>query len=99
MSWRTRAALEGLGLRADSHRSRQLTSEDLADADLVIAMAVEHVEYIRRVEPGAAGRTGTLRRLARDLPAAHPGSSASASRRFACTKSQLGAVGRHRRSR
>lgn len=70
MSWRTRAALEGLGLRADSHRSRQLTSDDLGDADLVIAMAGEHVEYIRRVEPSAAARTGTLRRLARDLPGA-----------------------------
>lgn len=70
MSWRTRAALEGLGLRADHHRSRQLTSADLADADLVIAMAGEHVEYIRRVEPTAAARTGTLRRLARDLPGA-----------------------------
>ncbi len=68
MSWRTRAALEALGLRADSHRSRQLTSDDLARADLVIAMAGEHVEYIRRVEPAAADRTGTLRRLARDLP-------------------------------
>jgi protein-tyrosine-phosphatase len=68
MSWRTRAALEGLGLRADNHRSRQLTGDDLADADLVIAMAIEHVEYIRRVAPEAAGRTGTLKRLARDLP-------------------------------
>ena len=68
MSWRTRAALEGLGLKADHHRSCQLTSDDLAGADLVIAMAVEHVEYVRRVEPGAAARTGTLKRLARDLP-------------------------------
>ena len=68
MSWRTRAALEGLGLTADHHRSCQLTSDDLAGADLVIAMAVEHVEYVRRVEPGAAARTGTLKRLARDLP-------------------------------
>ena len=33
-------------------------------------MAGEHVEYIRRVEPDAAARTGTLRRLARDLPLA-----------------------------
>jgi hypothetical protein len=33
-------------------------------------MAGEHVDYIRRVEPHAADRTGTLRRLARDLPLA-----------------------------
>lgn len=70
MSWRTRAALEALGLRAENHRSCQLTSDDLVHADLVIAMAGEHVEYIRRVEPSAAARTATLRRLARDLPGA-----------------------------
>src|SRR5581483_9284194 len=29
----------------------------------------EHVAYVRRVHPNAAARTGTLRRLARDLPA------------------------------
>ena len=68
MSWRTRAALEALGLRNDDHRSRQLTADDLAAADLVLAMAGEHVEYVRRVHPLAADRTATLRRLARDLP-------------------------------
>lgn len=68
MSWRTRAALEGLGLRNDNHRSCQLTADDLAAADLVIAMAREHVEYVRRVDPDAAARTATLRRLARHLP-------------------------------
>src|SRR5689334_19358805 len=68
MSWRTRAALDALGLRNDHHRSRQLTDDDLDDADLVIAMAGEHVNYVRRVHPGAGGRTATLRRLARDLP-------------------------------
>jgi protein-tyrosine-phosphatase len=68
MSWRTRAAIEALGLRADGHRSRQLTDADLESADLVLAMAVEHVNYVRRVEPAAASRTATLRRLARDLP-------------------------------
>jgi protein-tyrosine-phosphatase len=70
MSWRTRAAIESLGLRADGHRSRQLTDADLAGADLVVAMAMEHVNYVRRVEPHAAGRTATLKRLARDLPGA-----------------------------
>jgi protein-tyrosine-phosphatase len=67
MSWRTRAALDALGLRSDHHRSRQLTDDDLDDADLVIAMAGEHVKYVRRVHPEATVRTGTLRRLARDL--------------------------------
>jgi protein-tyrosine-phosphatase len=68
MSWRTRAAIQALGLRTDGHRSRQLTDADLASADLVVAMAAEHVNYVRRVEPDAAPRTATLRRLARDLP-------------------------------
>jgi protein-tyrosine-phosphatase len=70
MSWRTRDAIVGVGARADGHRSRQLGAADLTDADLVLAMAREHVEYVRRRHPEAAGRTGTLKRLARDLPGA-----------------------------
>jgi protein-tyrosine-phosphatase len=70
MSWRTRDAIEALGARADGHRSRQLAAADLAAADLVLAMAREHVEYVRRRHPDAAPRTGTLKRLARDLPGA-----------------------------
>src|SRR5215471_19134276 len=68
MSWRTRDAIAGLGVASDGHHSRQLVADDLDRADLVIAMAREHVAYIRRRHPSAAARTGTLRRLARDLP-------------------------------
>jgi protein-tyrosine phosphatase len=68
MSWRTRDAIVALGAKAEGHRSRQLTAADLATADLVLAMAREHVEYVRRRYPEAAPRTGTLKRLARDLP-------------------------------
>ncbi len=68
MSWRTRDAIHGLGARADGHRSRQLAARDLTRADVVIAMAREHVEYVRQRHPDAADRTGTLKRLARDLP-------------------------------
>lgn len=67
MSWRTRDALAALGVRADGHRSHQLRQDDLDVADLVVALAAEHVEYVRRVHPVAAGRTATLKRLARDL--------------------------------
>jgi protein-tyrosine-phosphatase len=70
MSWRTRDAIVAVGARADGHRSRQLSSADLAHADLVLAMARDHVEYVRRRHPEAAARTGTLKRLAHDLPAA-----------------------------
>jgi len=70
MSWRTRDAIVAVGGKADGHRSRQLSSADLDAADLVLAMAREHVEYVRRRYPDAADRTGTLKRLARDLPGA-----------------------------
>jgi protein-tyrosine-phosphatase len=72
MSWRTRAALESVGVSVPDHRSRQATAGDLGHADLVIALAPEHVQWVRRTHPAAASRTGTLRRLARDL--AGPGS-------------------------
>jgi protein-tyrosine phosphatase len=68
MSWRTRDAIVGVGAKAAAHRSTQVTAADLAGAELVLAMAREHVEYVRRRYPEAAARTGTLKRLARDLP-------------------------------
>jgi protein-tyrosine phosphatase len=67
-SRRTRDALVAAGLDASAHRSRQLTDADLASADLVIAMAAEHVWYVRRRHPQATDRTATLRYLARHLP-------------------------------
>jgi protein-tyrosine phosphatase len=71
MSWRTREAIKAIGATAPGHQSRQLDPAELADADLVLAMAREHVVYVRKRHPEAAARTGTLRRLARDLPAGH----------------------------
>ena len=68
MSWRTRAALESVGLAAPLHRSRQASPDDLTRAALVVALAPEHVMWVRRAAAGAAGHTGTLRRLVRDLP-------------------------------
>jgi protein-tyrosine phosphatase len=68
MSWRTRDAIASLGLPIPDHRSRQATAHELDSADLVIALAREHVAWMRRVHPRAAPRTATLKRLARDLP-------------------------------
>ena len=68
MSWRTKAALDSVGLAAPGHRSRQATESELRHAALVIALAPEHVQWVRRTHPEAASRTATLRRLARDLP-------------------------------
>jgi protein-tyrosine phosphatase len=67
MSWRTRAALESVGVAVPDHRSRQATATDLGHAELVIALAPEHVHWVRRTHPAASPRTGTLRRLVRDL--------------------------------
>ncbi|MGV3759117.1 MAG: hypothetical protein ACO1PW_06170 [Actinomycetota bacterium] len=69
MSWRTRAALEHVGLEASHHRSRQADPAALDQAALVVGLAPEHVQWVRRTHPSAAAHTGTLRRLARDLPA------------------------------
>ena len=68
MSLRTRGASSALGVDDHVHRSQQLTDADVAAADLVLAMAREHVQFVRRRHPQAAARTATLKRLARDLP-------------------------------
>jgi protein-tyrosine-phosphatase len=67
MSRRTRDALASMEMVADGHRSHQLTDRDVASADLIIAMAGEHVNFIRRRYPEAAAKAGTIKRLCRDL--------------------------------
>jgi protein-tyrosine-phosphatase len=67
MSRRTRDALTSVGHRADGHRSHQVTQRDIEGADLIMAMAGEHVAYIRRLHPEAAAKTGSIKRLCRDL--------------------------------
>jgi protein-tyrosine-phosphatase len=68
MSRRTREALASVGFRVDGHRSHQLTDGDVSDADLILAMAGEHVAFIRRMHPEAASKTVSIKRLCRDLP-------------------------------
>jgi protein-tyrosine-phosphatase len=68
MSRRTRAALEAVGHNADGHRSHQITESDIDGSVLILAMAAEHVAYVRRKHPGAAHRTASIKRLVRDLP-------------------------------
>ncbi len=68
MSRRTKLALERVGLEVPTHRSRQAGAADLGRAALVVALAPEHVGWVRRTHPEAASRTATLRRLVRDLP-------------------------------
>ena len=66
MSWRTRESLAGHGLAAPHHRSAQCDADHLAAADLVVGLAVEHVQWVRREFPQHAHKTATLKRLVRD---------------------------------
>jgi protein-tyrosine phosphatase len=68
MSVRTRKALTSIGVDVPAHRSRQVVESDVEAADLVIALASEHVRYMRRRHPAAADRTATLSWLAHNLP-------------------------------
>jgi len=63
MGIRTRDALRAVGLDPPVHRSRQLTESDVRAAHLVVAMAAEHVSYVRRRHPEGADRTATVRYL------------------------------------
>ena len=76
MGTRTRGALARHGLTEHAHRSRQFRAADAAEADLVVVMEPLHLHWIRRNIPEAMSATGSLRRLARDLPA--PGEPFSA---------------------
>ncbi|MHB8438308.1 MAG: arsenate reductase/protein-tyrosine-phosphatase family protein [Acidimicrobiales bacterium] len=69
MSTRTRDALVSVGIEPPRHRSRQLSEDDVERADLVVAMAAEHVQFVRRRHPVAAARTATIAWLAEHLPA------------------------------
>ena len=68
MSRRTRDALASVGLQADGHRSHQLTDRDVDEADLILAMAGDHVAFVRHRYPAAASRTASIKRLCRHLP-------------------------------
>ena len=69
MSQRTRTALGRFGLSDPDHRSRQLDQSAVDRADLLVVMEPSHVQWVRRKHPVGADRTGTLKRLVRDLPA------------------------------
>lgn len=72
ISWRTRAALDDVGLPIPRHRSRQATADLLAAADLIVGLAPEHVEWVRREHRADAGRAGTLIGIAESLVAPPP---------------------------
>jgi protein-tyrosine phosphatase len=59
------ATMAARGLDLGAHRSRQATSELLRRADVVIAMAREHVREVAVLEPAAIDRSFTLKELVR----------------------------------
>jgi protein-tyrosine phosphatase len=59
------AAMAGYGLDVSGHRSREVTAGDLDRADLVLAMAREHLRHAVVLAPGAWPRAFTLRELVR----------------------------------
>ncbi len=63
ISWRTRDALAGIGLKADGHRSRQLRDTDVVHADLIVGFEALHVGYVRRTFSDASSKTATLKYL------------------------------------
>lgn len=78
MSVRTRRALARHGLHDPWHRSHQTGPADVDRASLILAMEPDHLHWMRRVHPHAAVKTGSLRRVARDL---HPGPHVELDRR------------------
>lgn len=71
ISWRTRAALDDVGLPWPKHKSRQASNIDLRRSALVVGLAPEHVEWVRREHPEVAHRTSTLIRLTKELGPPH----------------------------
>ena len=67
MSQRTRNALQELGLADRDHRSHQLVADDTAWADIIVAFEPQHISYVRKHFPDAAGFTATVPRLLRFL--------------------------------
>jgi protein-tyrosine phosphatase len=60
-----RAVMTERGLDLSSHQSRRLAPRHLAEADLVLGMAREHVREAVALEPSAFSRAFTLKELVR----------------------------------
>jgi protein-tyrosine phosphatase len=65
-------ALREIGLDVSAHRSRQMSDADLQRADLVLAMAREHLRYAVVLAPQAWPKAFTLKELVRRATSAGP---------------------------
>jgi protein-tyrosine phosphatase len=66
-------ALDELGIDISEHHARRLTARMIEAADVIVAMAREHLDAVVRLVPSAADRTFTIKELVRLLRAS-PGS-------------------------
>ena len=69
MSVRTRGALDAVGVADPDHRSRQLSAEIAAGADMIAIFEPMHIRWMREELHEHAHRTASLPRLAQALPA------------------------------
>ncbi|MHB1431816.1 MAG: arsenate reductase/protein-tyrosine-phosphatase family protein [Streptosporangiaceae bacterium] len=65
-------ALGAVGIDVSAHRSRRMTDADLHSADLVLAMAREHLRYAVVLTPPVWPRTFTIREFVRRAASAGP---------------------------
>jgi len=59
-SFETGEALRSVGVRPVPHRSRALSKEMIADAEIIFAMTPSHLDAIRSIDPSAAGKSALL---------------------------------------
>jgi protein-tyrosine phosphatase len=59
------AVMAARGIDLEGHRSRTLTADMVADADLVVGMSLRHVQEAVLLEPSAWKRTFRLKELVR----------------------------------
>jgi len=61
------------GVDISSHKARGLSSHLIKSADLLLAMSPEHVEYILKIDPDAAGKTFLIKAFPRPYSPAQEG--------------------------
>jgi len=54
-------AAKAWGIDISAHRARQIDIRLIEKSDLILAMAPEHVFYVQKIAPAAAGKTYMLR--------------------------------------
>ena len=60
--------MQAQGLDLAAHRSRELTRELIAEADVILAMTRNHLAAINAIDPTAARKAATLDPEGADVP-------------------------------